>query len=108
MFHNVSTTGDTGTSWLSMKNTYTYTHSADVTVFGYTVSECLSFCEQGFPSGCKSVVYISTGACELRTTSRVHTPGFKLWASSERDYYEITNEGVCKLLSTSCVFKHTF
>ena len=76
-----------------MKYVNTTTHAADVTVTGYIVSECLSFCEQGFPSGCKSVVYSSSGECQFRNTSRMHTPGFALSESTSHDYFELAKEG---------------
>ena len=90
---------DTETKWVSLRNRYTTSHAADVTVTGFTVSECLSYCEQGFPDGCKSVVYKSSGECELRVTGQTDTPGFTLTASTSYDYYEFLAEGTRFLIN---------
>ena len=60
----------------------------------FTISECLSYCEQGFPEDCASVVYKhNTKECQLRNASR-NTPDFTLTASTTYDYFELIKEGI--------------
>ena len=62
------TGSETDTYWVAVKNKRT-NMAADMTATGFTVSECLSYCEQGFPTGCKSVVYDSTTEVSQSSTT---------------------------------------
>ena len=90
---NGSGGADAKTKWVANKNRYTTSHAADVTVARYTVSECLSFCEQGFPPGCKSVVHTSSGECQFWTVHLSSLPGVTLAASDDHDLYELQTDG---------------